>query len=213
MRGGWLATLGAVVVLAAGATGCSAEKHDSGSANAAAKAAPACPKAWRPGWQRLANRIQAPVYCPTWLPDPLTGQINGPWRVIDSVDMSDRSYLIGFLWQEYSSGEIHVNLRGYPERASIPTCSDTYTVAGKTRYMKIACFSDPQPVRRLGGLRVTPYTVNQGADQWHILYAWRRGRSLYTISEHVAPPFSAVQVMKNLDRMTRSLALIEPAAS
>ncbi len=26
-------------------------------------------------WQRLANRIEAPVYCPGWLPDPLTAQL------------------------------------------------------------------------------------------------------------------------------------------
>ena len=29
------------------------------------------------GWQRLANRIGADVYCPGWLPDPLTSQIGG----------------------------------------------------------------------------------------------------------------------------------------
>ena len=39
----------------------------------------------RPGWQKLANRIDAPVYCPGWLPDPLTGQIGGRWNNINSV--------------------------------------------------------------------------------------------------------------------------------
>src|SRR5512146_2180336 len=47
------------------------------------------------GWQRLANRIAAPVYCPGWLPDPLTSQIGGKWNNIDSVSR-DRSYLESF---------------------------------------------------------------------------------------------------------------------
>ena len=55
--------------------------------------------------------------------------------------------------------------------------------------------------------------MNRGADEWHILYAWRRGGSLYTLSEHVAPPFSHAQVVQNLDRMARTLALVEPKAS
>ncbi len=33
--------------------------------------------AHRAGWQQLANRIGADVYCPGWLPDPLIGQIGG----------------------------------------------------------------------------------------------------------------------------------------
>ena len=78
------------------------------------------------GWQRLANRIHAPVYCPSWLPDPLTGQIGGRWNNIDSVS-KDRSYLIGFVWQE-TAEEIHINLRGYPgcdEGADLPQRSSS----------------------------------------------------------------------------------------
>jgi hypothetical protein len=56
------------------------------------------------------------------------------------------------------------------------------------------------------------YTANQGADQWHVLYAWRRAGSLYTISEHVAPPFTYSKVVQNLDRMLRGLVLIPPSA-
>jgi hypothetical protein len=213
MRTGSLATALVAILLAGAAAACSTKKNDSDTAAAAATSAPTCPKAWRAGWQRLANRIHAPVYCPAWLPDPLTGQIGGPWGDINSVSKRDRSYLIGFLWQERDSGEIHVNLRGYPGRTAVPTCTDTYTAADKTRYARLPCFSDAQPVKRVGGLAVTEYRVNQGADQWHILYAWHRGRSLYTISEHVAPPLSAAQVVKNLNRMTKSLQLIQPSAS
>src|SRR5207302_7688393 len=53
----------AVLVLIVAA--CGSTKHRAADA-AATK--PTCPAAWRPGWQKLANRAQAPVYCPSWMP-------------------------------------------------------------------------------------------------------------------------------------------------
>ena len=92
----------------------------------------------------------------------------------------------------------------------IPTCEDTQTVNGVVRHPKIPCFADPHGRHRAGSIVATEYTVNQGADQWHVLYAWRRGGSLYTISEHVAPPLDYAKVVRNLDRMLRSLVLVKP---
>jgi hypothetical protein len=94
---------------AALATGCGS----GGQRAAAAAPKPAPPRcAYPAGWQRLANRMNAPVYCPGWLPDPLTAQIGGPWNNIDAVS-PDRSYLISFVWQETgggaAGGELHVN--------------------------------------------------------------------------------------------------------
>ena len=55
------------------------------------------------------------------------------------------------------------------------------------------------------------YRVNQDADQWHILLAWRHNGSLYTISEHVIKPYDLEhQVTKNLDRMLAGLVLVRP---
>jgi hypothetical protein len=182
---------------------------------AAAPKQAACPKAWLTGWQRLANKIDAPVYCPSWLPDPLTGEIDGRWSNIDSVD-KDRSYLESFVWQETgpgaAGGELHVNLRGYPGATKIPTCK-TVDVNGKivTRGTT-PCFADPRGTKRFAGIKATIYTVNQDADQWHVLYAWRHQGSLYTVSEHVAPPLNYQKVVANLERMLRSLALVEPQA-
>jgi hypothetical protein len=180
----------------------------------AAEAPPAKACAHRAGWQKLANRIGAPVYCPTWLPDPLIAQIGGQWNNIDSVSR-DRSYLESFIWQDTDgpnlSGELHVNLRGYPGRTRIPTCQDTLIGSGgKARYVNLPCFADPHGQRTLGGLRVTEYTVNQGADQWHLLYLWRYRGGLYTVSEHVAPPLTFGKVQRYLDRITRSLVLVAP---
>ena len=181
------------------AVGCAGDDVTEPPASAA-PAAPRCPAAWRPGWQRLANRIEAPVYCPSWLPDPLTGQIDGRWNNIHSVS-KDGSYLLGFTWYEVPSGEIHVNLRGYPGSVRIPRCDGT------------PCFSDRGPSKRLAGTSITVYTANRGADRWHVLYAWKRDGSLYTLSEHVAAPLSYRQVLRYLDRMFRGLELIAPSAS
>ena len=190
----------ALVALVLGvAVGCAGEDVTEQAASASS-ATPRCPAAWRAGWQRLANRVDAPVYCPSWLPDPLTGEIDGQWNNIHSVS-GDRSYLLGFTWYEVPSGEIHVNLRGYPGQARIPRCAGD------------PCFSDRGPTKRLGNTRVTVYTANRGADRWHVLYAWKHRGSLYTLSEHVAAPLSYRQVVRNLDRMFRGLELVAPTTS
>ena len=203
-----LALVALAGVLAFAASGCSGRDDDaSGKPSAAAS----CPAAWRTGWQKLANRIGAPVYCPSWLPAPLTGEIGGPWNTSNSVGR-DGSYLIGFLWHEHGN-DVHVNLRHYAGRTSIPRCVETYTVAGVTRRKSLPCFSDLQGRKRVGELNVAVYTRNRDADEWHVLYAWRKNGSLYTLSEHVAPPYPYARVIENLDRMARSLELVEPSKS
>jgi hypothetical protein len=54
--------------------------------------------------------------------------------------------------------------------------------------------------------------VNQDADQWHILFAWRHRGSLYTISQHVIQPYTYRSVVKNLERMLAGLVLVRPQA-
>ena len=174
----------------------------------AAPAAPgksSCPAAWRSGWQALANKIQAPVYCPTWMPNPLDAKIGGQYIDINSVD-KDRSYLVSFLEHgDLGSGDVHVNFRGYPGRTAIPRCP---APVGK---QKIACFSEPVGRVSAKGIRATVYQVNQGADQWHILLAWHHKRSLYTVSEHVIAPYRFTsQVRVNLLRLLQGLVLVDP---
>ena len=200
----------AVVALVVVATGCGAGDPVP-KASATAPVVRACPAAWRAGWQKVADQIKAPVYCPTWLPEPLTGKIGGlgSGRYVEP----DGSYLLAFFWLENlptETEEVHVNFRGYPGRTRIPTCEDTVTVKGKVLHPKIPCFDDVRAHKRFGTTKVTMYTANQGADQWHVLYAWRHRGSLYTLSEHIAPPFTYRQVIANLDRMMRGLVLLQP---
>ena len=195
----------------AGCGGSSAERVSA----PASTAKPACPKAWAPGWKRLANEVHALVYCPAWMPHPLDALIGGRYANGRSVD-KDRSYLISFAWLERGAtgitGEVHVNFRGYPGRAALPVCDDLLRVKGRLVHKAIPCFADPRGTKRIGAVRATVYTANQGADAWHVLYAWRQNGSLYSISEHVAPPYSYGQVIRNLDRLLRSLVAIKPSA-
>jgi hypothetical protein len=161
------------------------------------------------GWQKLADRIGTAVYCPGWLPDPLIGQIGGRWNNINSVS-KDRSYLESFVWQETgggaAGGELHVNLRAYPGVTTIPTCR-----TGGADSRNVPCFDEPRGTVTAGGITARLYTVNQDADAWHALLLWRRHGTLYTLSEHVAPPLTFNKVVQYLKRELGSLRLIKPA--
>ena len=180
-------------------------------ASSSAPAEGGCPAAWLSGWQALANKIQAPVYCPTWMPNPLDAKIGGQYIDIKSV-AKDRSYLISFLEHgDAGSGDVHVNFRGYPGRTVIPHCTTVIPNGTKTIRGKTACFADAIGVRTAPGIKATAYRVNQDADQWHVLLAWKHNGSLYTVSEHVIKPYdTATIVLKNLARLLRSLVLVQP---
>ncbi len=168
--------------------------------------ASACPAAWKTGWQQLADKVGAPVYCPTWMPNPLDAHIRGDYQDIYSIG-KDHSYLISFLEHgDAGSGDVHVNFRGYPGRTAIPKCPGAVAKSGP-----VPCFSDRVGRMRAQGIDATVYQVNQGADQWHILLGWHYDHSLYTVSEHVIAPYSfSTQVKKNLARLLRGLVLVQP---
>ena len=195
------------IALAAAAVALSGCGGNASAAKPVAAAKPTCSAAARAGWQKLANRIQAPVFCPAWLPDPLTGVIGSRDNNIDSVS-KDRSYLESWVWQETgrgaAGGELHVNLRAYPGVTKVPTCRDADTGG------KVPCFADARATKRVGPIAATLYTVNQDADQWHVAYAWRYHGNFYTLSEHVAPPLTYRHVVRYLDRELTSLELINP---
>src|SRR5205823_337480 len=85
-----------VALLLAGSGGLS-------SASAGRASTRTCPKTWRAGWQRLANQIDAPVYCPSWMPEPLDAAIGGSFANGRSVS-KDRSYLVSFVSIEHDVG-------------------------------------------------------------------------------------------------------------
>src|SRR6476469_6963145 len=88
------ATLASLAVVALLLAGCGGSASVESSAKAVS-APSACPPAWRVGWQRLANQIHTPVYCPSWMPSPLDARIGGIYANGRYVD-PDRSYLVSF---------------------------------------------------------------------------------------------------------------------
>ena len=191
MRALLVAAAAALALTAAGGAGATGKKS--------------CPAAWAKGWQALANKVDAPVYCPTWMPNPLDARIGGQYQDIYSVG-KDRSFLVSFLEHgDLGSGDVHVNFRGYPGSTKIPRCP---APVGKG---SVPCFSEAVGHVDTNGIRSTVYQVNQGADQWHILLAWHHKRSLYTVSEHVIAPYRfTTQVRRNLAKLLQSLVLVRP---
>jgi hypothetical protein len=190
------------VVLAAAcavAAGCGSAVADETAAPARAAS---CPAKWRAGWEKLAERADATVFCPSWMPNPLDGQIGGGWTDIDDVD-ADGSYLVSFIWQESHSGEVHVNFRRYRGTA-MPRCR-----ASDSRKM-IPCFADPAGKLRVGPIDATLYTVGRDADQWHLTYLWRYRGATYAVGEHVAPPLTYAKVKRNVERLLRGLVRVQP---
>ncbi|HEY2074249.1 MAG TPA: hypothetical protein VGG88_11795 [Gaiellaceae bacterium] len=118
---------------------------------AAAGPKTSCPSGWAHGWQKLADKVGAPVYCPTWMPNPLDAHIGGQYQDIYSIG-KDRSYLVSFLEHgDLGSGDVHVNFRGYPGRTTIPTCP------GSVRKATVPCFADPVGHVTANGIRATVY--------------------------------------------------------
>ena len=171
----------------------------------------ACPAGWAKGWQTLADKVAVPVYCPTWMPNPLDARVGGQYQDIYAIG-KDRSYLVSFLEHgDAGSGDVHVNFRGYPGRIKIPTCNTTILEGSKTIRGTTRCFSDAYAKVRAPGITATAYHTNQDADQWHILLAWRYHSSLYTVSQHVIVPYdSSTRVLANLRKLLSSLVLVRP---
>ena len=118
---------------------------------------------------------------------------------------------MSFLYHgEGASGDVHVNFRGYPGRTTVPRCRTILPSGKKTLHGTTPCFSDSAGVQTAPGIRATVYRVNQDADQWHVLLAWRHAGSLYTVSEHVIKPYTERQVVANVDRLLKSLVLVRP---
>src|SRR5215211_6895400 len=168
-----------------------------------AASAPSCPAAWQAGWTKLARGIDAPVYCPGWMPNPLDGRIGSQWNGLRTVDKRG-GFLVSFIYQETGSGEVHVNFHRWPG-TRMPLCR------AETSKRMIPCYSDPDGVVHVNGTDATLYTVSRDADQWHLSYLWRHDGATYVVSEHVAPPFTFKQVKRNVTRVLRNLVLVPPA--
>jgi hypothetical protein len=196
-RCGLLAILAFVLALGAGCAG-----DDVTGPAASASPPPTCPAPFRADWQRLANRVDRPVYCPTFLPDPLK-----PEAHLHSPIGADRSWQIGFHDYELRSVELHVVVSGYPTGRP-PRCEDLKTGAIGS------CWKQPSGTRRIGDRVVNVFERGVGHEASHVVYIWREHGVLYAASMHVdRRPNSALprpRVKNQLARVVRGLVRIKP---
>ena len=156
LAGPWVARLPAVMkkltlvslpllaVVALVASGCGGDT--AASSKAAAARAPR-PPARRPGAGLAAAREPDPrarLLPRRWLPDPLDRRDRRHRGTTSTpVDARTGSYLIGFVWQETRRARVHVNLRGYPGRTTVPTCRDERLRRRQGARHVVPCFADP----------------------------------------------------------------------
>ena len=83
---------------------------------------------------------------------------------------------------------------------------------GARRHTPTPCFAGPHGQVSANGIKTTLYTVNQDADEWHLLLLWRHHGGLYTLSEHLAPPLDYRKVVVYLKQELGSSCSSHPHA-
>ena len=156
------------------------------------------------GWRALANRIDADVYCPGGLPDPLVGRSAGTSNNINSVS-KDRSYLESFIWQDTDTPGTERRAARHPPRLPGPDGDPDRASTGLKDKRPTPCFAGAHGHVTENGIKTTLYTVNQDADEWHLLLLWHHKGGLYILSEHLAPPLDYRKVVAYLKQELGSL--------
>lgn len=183
------------MVIGASACGGGGSATSSGGASTTG-AAPACPAAWKAGWQAWANRVDERVYCPSFLPNPLTGEIHGQWN---TALAPGKRWQVGYAWLEHDD-LVHVVFEGYPAAGWPPSCEGVPCFAGKTG------------TEDVGGHRVTWYDHNQASHTGHVAAVFRDGRIVYVVSMHVSRPYGTKQKTQSLVRqMVAGLVPLDPS--
>ena len=148
----------------------------------------ACPRPGRRAGRSSRTRSTPPVYCPSWLPDPLTGQIGGTWNNIDSVvegpQLPDRLRLAGAAARRSTS-----TCAAIPVVTKIPTCR--YDRARRRQEARHeACRASPTRAarRRSAASRRRCTRSTRTPTSGTSSTPGTTTATLYTLSEHVAPP-------------------------
>ena len=101
---------------------------------------PSCPAAWQRGWDKLAREIDAPVYCPSWMPNPLDGRIGGQWNGLRTRRQARR-----LPRQLHLPGDRQ--RRGARELPPLAGHADAALPRARRRSRQIPCYSDPDGPR------------------------------------------------------------------
>jgi hypothetical protein len=135
------------------------------------------------------------IYCPTFLPTPITGEIGGQWN---TAQQPGRAWQLGYAWLEHDE-LVHVVFEGYPGRAWPVDCEG------------VPCFAHIVGRQRIGPFQVTWYDHNQASHTGHIAAVFRANGNVYVVSMHIAAPAAPESKTKALvARMVAGLVPITP---
>jgi hypothetical protein len=185
--------------------GCGGESSSPGSNSAPAASQPAgssstvrtCPAAWTADWQAWANTIGAVVYCPTFIPSPLTAEIGGTWL---TAKEPGRSWQLGYSWLEHGD-LVHVVFEGYPASRKWPPMCDG-----------VPCFDGETGTEAIAGKQVTWYEKNEASHSGHLAAVFRANGYVYVVSMHVSQPYDTdAKVRTALTRTVSGLVPMQPA--
>jgi hypothetical protein len=197
---------GAILLLAAasviGAAACSGSDHAAAPATSGAGFQPAandefaqaargiCPEEWKEQYEAWSRRVGMTVYCPTWMPGPLEGEISRDYAVRVPAR---NGWQLGWAWLEFGD-LVHVVFEGYRAKDFPPTCE------GKP------CFAGRAGTSRVGRFRVVWYLKNRASHTGHVAAIVPQGKDVYVYSMHVAPPSGTVaKTEANLKHVIRDL--------
>ena len=183
-----------VVVAILMAAGCGGSSSADTTPSTAA-AAHGCPKSWRPGWQKWADRVQMPVYCPGWMPT-VTGQIHSQWNTAYAPGRDN--WQLGFAWLEFNN-LVHIIFEGYVPQAFPPHCEGG------------PCFAGYLGSQQVGAFRVRWYDHNLASHTGHIAAIFHANGRVYVVSMHIAPPSTTLTRTKaEVVHILKSLTKIDP---
>jgi hypothetical protein len=184
-----------VVLLTAAGCGGSSSADTTPSSAAAAHG---CPPSWRPGWQKWANKVQMPVYCPGWMPT-VTGQIKSQWNT--AYAPGHDNWQLGFAWLEFDN-LVHIIFEGYAPKAFPPNCEGS------------PCFAGYIGSQQVGRFHVRWYDHNLASHTGHIAAIFRANGYIYVVSMHIAPPSTTLTRTKaDVVHILKTLTKIDPQSS
>jgi hypothetical protein len=154
-----------------------------------------CPAAWAAGWQAWTNKVGAKVFCPSFLPSPITGEIDGQWN---TAKAPGKTWQLGYAWLEHDD-LVHVVFEGYPKKRWPPSCEG------------VPCFDDKVGTESINGHEVTWYDRNEASHSGHVAAVFRDGGYVYAVSMHVYRPYNSVKQVTGLVRkMVAGLVPLQP---
>lgn len=151
---------------------------------------------WAAGWQKWANHVGMPVWCPGWMPEPINAIIHGQWN---TAEVEQHQWQLGYAWLELG-GLVHVIFEGYPPGTFPPKCG------------RVPCFQGEEAKSEtIAGHVVHWYDHNHSSHTGHIAAVFVSNGNTYVVSIHVTPPVSTkAKAKRDLREIIRSSSLLKP---